>query len=449
MATTRIIHWATCYPLVPETITVIIQITKMIIKFGLNENSLISVVTQSKLRTMQSLVIFFLWLTKSTANYSRPQPFTTSRNSASPVLKEYDEVPVIDLSQPDEVLIEQIVQACSTHGFFQVTSHNVPLDLFREQMKDYFALSHATKIRWKRNERNARGYFDDELTKRKRDWKECLDFGVPGSRDWNLDDFDAKNACLDGYNIFPSNEELPDFRPTVIDFFEDCAKFSNRLAILMAQGLGLSPDDDFIQDMKENHTSYLRLNSYPPCPTTDDTPEDQTLGISPHRDAGFLTILIQDDDCHSLQVYHENSDKWITVHPVAGALTINTGDMAMIWSNGKYRAPLHRVRTDPLKRRYSAPFFYNPGYASFVKPWNDDAAVYRPCLWGYFRAVRFAGDLTDFGVEIQTNDFLKAGESTHTEKQKFFETKADFQEAFSVETYRPLLQDAFESSSHL
>ena len=63
--------------------------------------------------------------------------------------------------------------------------------------------------------------------------------------------------------------------------------------------------------------------------------------------------------------------------------------------------------------------------------------------------VRFAGDLTDFGVEIQTNDFLKAGESTHTEKQKFFETKADFQEAFSVETYRPLLQDAFESSSHL
>jgi hypothetical protein len=27
---------------------------------------------------------------------------------------------------------------------------------------------------------------------------------------------------------------------------------------------------------------------------------------------------------------------------------------------------------------------------------------FHACLYGYFRAVRFAGDLTDLGVEIQT-----------------------------------------------
>ena len=355
------------------------------------------------------------------------------------------DVPVIDLSQPDEVLIEKIANACSTYGFFQVTSHDVPLGAFRNQMKNYFALPYETKIGWKRNERNARGYFDDELTKRKRDWKECLDFGVPGSRNWSLEDDDPANACLDGYNIFPTNEQLPDFRRTVVDYFEDCAKLSDRLASLMAQGMGVTVEDDFFRDMKENHTSYLRLNYYPPCPPTDEKPEVQPLGISPHRDAGFLTVLIQDDDCHSLQVHLEDSDEWITVDPEPGALTINTGDMAMIWSNGKYRAPVHRVRTDPNKQRFSAPFFYNPGYTCFVKPLKADDAIYRPCLWGYFRAVRFAGDLTDLGVEIQTNDFLKADKSRHVEKQRVFETKADFHEAFSVETYRPLLQDTSDT----
>eukprot|EP00957_Ditylum_brightwellii_P044423 3370643-Ditylum_brightwellii.AAC.1 len=38
---------------------------------------------------------------------------------------------------------------------------------------------------------------------------------------------------------------------------------------------------------------------------------------------------------------NENKTKWVTMKPVPGALTINTGNMAIIWSNGKYQAPLH------------------------------------------------------------------------------------------------------------
>ena len=37
----------------------------------------------------------------------------------------------------------------------------------------------------------------------------------------------------------------------------------------------------------------------------------QTLGISPHRDAGFLTILLQDINCHSLQVARFEDDDHI------------------------------------------------------------------------------------------------------------------------------------------
>ena len=46
--------------------------------------------------------------------------------------------------------------------------------------------------------------------------------------------------------------------------------------------------------------------------------------------------------------------------PVAGALTINVGDMLQVYSNDRYVAPLHRVLANREKHRYSAPFFFNP-----------------------------------------------------------------------------------------
>jgi hypothetical protein len=148
---------------------------------------------------------------------------------------------------------------------------------------------------------------------------------------------------------------------------------------------------------------------------------------------------LQDEDCHSLQVW--KGEEWITVHPIPGAFTINTGDMAEIWSNGKYKAPLHRVLSNQTKERYSAPFFYNPSYDTLVKPLTGNAQPkYHPVLWGYFRAVRFAGDLTDLGVEIQIEDFLRRDSSSkHSKIQEVFAREADFATPFSVENFRKML----------
>jgi isopenicillin N synthase-like dioxygenase len=363
-------------------------------------------------------------------------------------------VPVIDLScsADQEDLVEQIASACAEYGFFQVVGHGISQDLirdYREQFQLYFALPEATKQAWKRGESNARGYFDDELTKQRRDWKCALDFGVPGSRDWTTDDKDPINQCLDGWNQLPSTELLPLFRSTVTKYFDACAELSDRIAILMAKGLGQDETANILHALREKHSSYLRTNYYPPCNEIDGD-GGKPLGISPHQDAGFLTVLLQDDDCHSLQVLKD--DKWITVHPEPGAFTINTGDMAQVWSNDKYKAPLHRVLSDENKERYSSPFFYNPPYDTMVEPClasagsgkEDDETTrqYYPVLWGYFRAVRFAGDLTDLGVEIQIDHFRRGNTkptSDHLQKQEAFALEADFSAPFSVEKYRPLL----------
>ena len=242
--------------------------------------------------------------------------------------------PVVDLSNPsqDEV-IAQIATACSTFGFFQVINHGMSEELissFRECcLVDYFRLPHETKVQWKRNQSNARGFFDDELTKQKRDWKECLDVGVPNTRDWAVPDESMSNHCLDGYNQLPPADVLPKFRPTLVKYFDECAELSHRIAVLMAKGLGEDESHPFIRELRSDHSSYLRTNYYPPCTAVnEDTSRDDIapLGISPHKDAGFLTVLLQDEDCHSLQVQCPNDkSKWITVHPAPGSLTINTG----------------------------------------------------------------------------------------------------------------------------
>jgi isopenicillin N synthase-like dioxygenase len=378
-------------------------------------------------------------------------------------MERHDAVPILDLSLDDDDLIPQIADACSSFGFFQIVQFesyvsSETLTAFQTAMRDYFHLPHEDKVSHKRHEQNARGYFDDELTKQKRDWKECLDVGMPGSRDWNVPDDSPTNACLDGWNVFPRHhtdleDRSHDFRRSVVAYYDACATLSNRLAHLMARGLGMAIPNDFIQELADTHTSYLRLNYYPPCPLsaseeqhgTNET--DDPLGISPHRDAGFLTILLQDDNCHSLQVWYD--DQWITIHPEPRSLTINTGDMCMLWSNGRYQAPLHRVLTHDTCERYSAPFFYNPGYHQWIEPGrnvdeNDhEPRKYHACLYGYFRAVRFAGDLTDLGVEIQTQDYEivhgVADSSPHLMKQKIFAKQVDFGKPFSVTTYRPLL----------
>jgi hypothetical protein len=120
--------------------------------------------------------------------------------------------------------------------------------------------------------------------------------------------------------------------------------------------------------------------------------------------------------------------------------------MAQVWSNGKYKAPLHRVLSNETKVRYSAPFFYNPSYDTRVEPilLGDDQPFYHPVLWGYFRAVRFAGDLTNLGVEIQVDDFMRENPSAHLGKQDIFSKEADFRMPFSVEKYRPLLSSKSE-----
>lgn len=138
---------------------------------------------------------------------------------------EVEGIPLIDLSvlnAPDNSsasddnlarLVSEIADASQKWGFFQVINHGVPSKCRENAFlasRKFFALSKEEKLKVRRDEVNPFGYYDTELTKNVRDWKEVFDITVddptfvPASHD--PDDKEVRELT----NQWPQN--LPELR---------------------------------------------------------------------------------------------------------------------------------------------------------------------------------------------------------------------------------------------
>jgi isopenicillin N synthase-like dioxygenase len=310
-----------------------------------------------------------------------------------------DSVPVIDTSRlGDAASLRAIDRACREWGFFQVVEHGIDDELIRalqREMRAFFALPLAAKRRAERSAENPWGFYDRELTKNVRDWKQIFDCGPEGDPDLPT----------------PWPAGSPGFRPAALAFMRGCERLAFRLLAAISLNLGM-PAQHLAAGFRPRHTSFLRLNHYPLCPEPAlpqgvRTPERGHLGVNHHTDSGALTLLLQ-DEVPGLEVHRER--RWYGVEPRADALVVNIGDIVQVWSNDRYRAALHRVRASRDRPRYSAPFFFNPAYETRYAPLPTtcDAARparYRPIRWGEFRALRAAGDYRDCGEEVQIDHY--------------------------------------------
>lgn len=304
------------------------------------------------------------------------------------------EVPVIDLRRPRSEILGTIDRACEEWGFFQIVGHDIGPDLISAVMREtqgFFQASEQLKRSVQRSATNVWGFYDQELTKNTRDWKEVFDVGPA----------QASGPLAGSMPLWP---DLPDFREVLEAFATACERVAFHLLSAIAENLGQPPKA--LHGHFAKHTSFLRLNYYPICPDPApvDSADEQTegnLGINRHTDAGAITVLLQDEQ-PGLQVYREG--RWTTVSPHPDALVINIGDIVQVWSNDRYVAPLHRVIANSSSDRFSLPYFFNPDYRTNYAPLSEPAR-YRPINWGEFRAGRAAGDYADYGEEIQIAHF--------------------------------------------
>jgi isopenicillin N synthase-like dioxygenase len=254
-------------------------------------------------------------------------------------------------------------------------------------MRGFFGLPLEEKHAIMRTAENPWGFYDRELTKHTRDWKQIYDYGP-----------------ADGGAIAPQLPRgLPEFAPAIERFYAECDALALRLTDVVASNLGM-PRGALTPCFRPDHTSFLRLNYYPPCPTPARPTDVSTahvghLGVNAHTDAGALTLLLQDEQ-PGLEVYHD--DEWHLVEPRSDALVVNIGDIVQVWSNDRYTAALHRGLASAEAERFSAPFFFNPAYSTQYEPLPSTVDArhpprYRSIHWGEFRARRAAGDYADHG----------------------------------------------------
>lgn len=308
-------------------------------------------------------------------------------------------IPVIDIAELNASGTRRLLdEACEGWGFFQITNHGIEESVIaglQSAMAVFFHQAAEDKRTISRTAENPWGFYDRELTKNTRDWKEIYDYG-PG----------------DGQQLFPQWPTIvPGFREAIVTFYSACETLSYRLLSVLSLNLGM-PADYLERSFTRHHSSFLRLNYYPVCPLPErpdgmSVPASGYLGINHHTDAGALTVLLQDDQ-PGLEVYRDNT--WHLVEPRPDALVVNIGDIVQVWSNDRYRASLHRVVVTPDSERFSAPFFFNPDYRACYEPLPstvsaDNPAHYRRINWGEFRQLRAAGDYADYGEEVQIGHY--------------------------------------------
>jgi isopenicillin N synthase-like dioxygenase len=309
-------------------------------------------------------------------------------------------VPVVDISKPDQTSLDALNAACRDHGFFLLAGHG--LDALIEQTwtttKAFFDADRSIRVDIMRSEQNPLGYFDRELTKRRRDHKEVFDF------------IDPRNPDLDAINRWPA--EPADFREVMVEFFDAFSSLATATLTLVHDALDLSAEGRSIAQIAPS-SSTARLNHYT---VGDPVPAGERDGLAAlgdtalgfHTDPGVLTLLLQ-DNTGGLQT-QSRSGEWVDVPPTAGTVVVNLGDCMQAWTNGRYRAAIHRVVSMTTSRRFSIPLFANPARTAVIEPLTEltgGIARYRPFTWREFSAARAYDNFTDLGTpDTQVTDYL-------------------------------------------
>jgi isopenicillin N synthase-like dioxygenase len=284
---------------------------------------------------------------------------------------ELSEIPVLDFANLDRgddarrQLFAAMHEACARVGFFYIQNHYIPIDAIDDifsRAHGFFALPEADReaIRLT-NSPWYRGY---------------LPTGSPGAnkvtRNNLLEAFNLARELgsghpdvvalkpLHGPNQWPAEAVLPGFRQATLAYYELMEQLSRRVLTVLCGAMEIEPLG--LLEKFDDQLAQLRLLYYPAQPVLDDP----VLGVRPHHDTSFMTMLVQ-DEAGGLEVQGRDGE-WLVVPPRPDMFVVNVGSYLECLSSGVYTAAKHRVVNRSGRRRFSVPFFFSPRFEVTVEP---------------------------------------------------------------------------------
>ena len=158
-------------------------------------------------------------------------------------------------------------------------------------------------------------------------------------------------------NLWP--DSLPGFREIVSEYHARVEALGRELLPAWAVSLGLA--SDWFDKFFESPHVTLSMLHYPPQAEIGN----RQYGIAPHTDNSFMTLLAQ-SNVGGLAV-RMPSGHWTLVDKIPGTFLVNTGNLMVRWTNGRYLSTKHRVINTANVDRYSLPVFFGPSPDALIE----------------------------------------------------------------------------------
>ncbi|KAE8786933.1 GA2ox-A8 [Hordeum vulgare] len=295
-------------------------------------------------------------------------------------------VPSVDLSAPGAAAA--VADACRAVGFFRATNHGVPAaltDALEERAAAFFALPHKDKM-----DASARpfGYGSKNI-------------GCNGDVGWlEYILLSVRSGSVAAASLPPS------LRAALEEYTDAVREVGARVLELMADGLGVAEEHRGVlrrmvaPDDAGGADEMVRVNHYPPCPSSLAVGQRGVTGFGEHTDPQIISVL-RSNRTAGLQIMLPDG-RWVPVAPDTDSLFVNVGDSLQVLTNGRFRSVKHRVvaPAEGQQPRLSVIYFGGPAPTQRIAPLPElmregEQSLYRDFTWAEYKKAAYKSRLGD------------------------------------------------------
>ncbi|CAL5024865.1 unnamed protein product [Urochloa decumbens] len=228
-------------------------------------------------------------------------------------------------------VVNDIAKACHGLGYFQVINHGIGqsvMDCAVKAASDFFELPNEAKEEFSSEDLRQPVRYDTSS-------KDSISMSRAFLKHY-------AHPLSDWIQYWP--QKPPIYREYMGKYAAEVRRVALQLMEAMLEGLGLGKE--YLDEKFQEGSQLLSVNCYPKASQCDTT-----IGLAPHSDYGFLTILLT--SCRGLEVVDRSSNIWKTVQQLPHALHVHIGDHMEVLSNGRMKTVVHRALLNPEEARIS------------------------------------------------------------------------------------------------